>query len=41
MIQKKFLMMSTKKLQAILATVSDEGRVEIQALIEKKIIKFI
>ncbi len=38
MIQKKFLMMSTKKLQAILATASDEDRVEIQALIEKRLL---
>ena len=38
MIQKKFLIMSTKKLQAILATASDEDRVEIQALIEKRLL---
>lgn len=36
MTQKKFSQMPTKKLQALLATASDEDRVEIQAIIDKR-----
>lgn len=36
MTQKKFSQMPTKKLQALLATASDEDRVKIQAIIDKR-----
>lgn len=38
MMQKKFLMMPTKNLKALLATANDEDKVEIQTLIEKRLL---